>query len=69
MITLELGNVGSEAQAKRIEEKISGKTYFNFNVSYSPDAGNWPVIVYTDYEGATEESAKEMLLFVLACEI
>lgn len=68
-VTIELGNVGSKEQAEKIAEKINGKTYYNFQVQYSPDAGNYPVIVFTDYKDADESEVKEMLMFVMACEL
>lgn len=69
MVTIELGNVSSKEQAQRLIEKLSGKTYYDFQVDYSVSAGNYPVTVSTDYPGATEEEVKNMLLFVMACEL
>lgn len=69
MVTIELGNIGSKEQAERIANKLNGKTYYNFKVEYAPCAGNYPVSVSTDYEGAEEEEVKEMLIFVMACEL
>ena len=69
MITIELGNIGSEEQAKKIANKLNGKTYYNFKVEYNISAGNYPVSVSTSYEGAEEIEVKEMLFFVMACEL
>lgn len=69
MTTIELGNIGSKEQAEKIANKLNGKTYYNFQVHYGIYAGNYPVSVSTDYEGATEQEITEMLLFVLACEL
>lgn len=69
MITIELGNIGSKEQAEKIYNKLNGKTYYNFKVEYSPMMGNYPVQVTTDYEGAEESEVKEMLMFVMACEL
>jgi hypothetical protein len=69
MVTIELGNVHSKEQAQKIIEKLSGQTYYNFQVDYGVYAGNYPVTVSTDYPGATEEEVKNMLLFVMACEL
>ena len=76
-IEIELGNIGSENQVKRTKALVEGKTYFNFKVHYSPDAGNFPTFVTTDYEiPETDEEveglhkeAKEALLFLLATSI
>ena len=69
MTTIELGNIGSKEQAEKIVKKLSGKTYYNFQVSYSPDAGNYPVIVSTDYKDADKEEFQSMLMFVMACDL
>jgi len=68
MITIELGNIGSKEQAEKLVKRLSGKTYYNFTVEYGSCGGNYPVSVSTEYVGAIEE-VKNMLLFVLACEI
>ena len=69
MITIELGNIGSKEQAEKIANKLNGKTYYNFQVEYGICAGNYPVSVSTDYEGAEENEVIEMLMFVMACEL
>jgi len=69
MTTIELGNIGSKLQAEKIIAKLSGKTYYNFIVEYGIDCNNYPVLVSTEYDGATESELKDMVLFVLACEL
>jgi hypothetical protein len=69
MITIELGNIGSEKQALRIREKLEGKTYMEFIVEYGICAGNYPVTVSTNYEGVTMDEFRNMLGFVMACEM
>lgn len=69
MLTIELGNIGSEKQALRIREKLQGQTYMNFIVEYGIYASNYPVRVSTNYEGATMEEFRDMLTFVMACEM
>ena len=69
MITIELGNIGSKEQAEKIAKKLNGQTYYNFQVEYGIYAGNYPVSVSTDYEGAEENEVIGMLLFVMACEL
>ena len=68
-MTIELGNVQSKEQAEKIVEKLNGKTYYGFSVDYGIIAGNYPVSVSTDYEGAIKSEVMEMLLFVMACEL
>lgn len=69
MTTIQLGNIGSKDQAEKIALKLNGKTYFDFIVSYSSDAGNYPVVVSTERSETTEDELKNMVLFVLACEL
>lgn len=69
MIEIKLGNIGSEEQAKRIKQKLEGKSFYNFKVHYASMAQNWPVSVTTDYPGAVESEVREMLLFILACRV
>ena len=64
--THDLGNFGSEAVARAIGKAIEGETYFDIQVAYSPDCGNWGVEVYTEYEGAEQQDFQEMVAFVLA---
>ena len=68
MTTIELGNIGSKEQVEKLIAKLSGKTYMNFIVGYSVDAGNYPVIISTESE-VTENELKDMVMFVLACEL
>ena len=69
MITINLGNIGSKEQAEKIVKKLSGQTYYNFIVEYGICAGNYPVTVSTEHEGATKKEFRKMVLFVLACEL
>lgn len=69
MTTIELGNIGSKEQVEKLIAKLSGKTYMNFIVSYSPAAGNYPVIISTERAETTESELKDMVLFYLALEL
>ena len=69
MTTIELGNIGSKEQVEKLIAKLSGKTYMNFIVSYSPSAGNYPVIISTERAETTESELKDMVLFYLALEL
>lgn len=69
MTTINLGNIGSKEQAERLVNKLSGKTYYNFIVEYAVAAGNYPVMVSTDYKGAKKKDVRNMLMFVTACEL
>jgi hypothetical protein len=68
MTTIELGNIGSEEQAKKLISKLQGQTYMNFIVDYGVYAGNYPVIVSTERPETTEEELKDMVLFYLASQ-
>ena len=69
MVNIELGNVKNEEQAKRIKAVLEGKTISNFKVDYGYNMNNWPVSVWTEYEGAEENEVKEMVMFTLACAL
>lgn len=66
MTTIELGNIGCEDQAKRLQGKLTGKTYMNFIVDFANATGNFPVSVSTDYPNVTEEELRQMVLFEMA---
>jgi len=69
MTTIELGNIGTEEQAKKIKNVLEGKSFYNFRVEYANMMQNWPVSVSTEYQDTTEEELREMVLFNLALEI
>ena len=69
MTTIYLGNIGNKEQATKIVEKLNGKTYMNFIVNYEIYANNYPVSVSTERNDTTEDELKDMILFVLACEL
>lgn len=48
----------SESTMKKIQNKVNGKTFMNFQVTYSNQAGNCTLIVKTDYQCASKESIK-----------
>ena len=50
-----------ESTCKAIKEEMDGKTFMNFNVTYSNCAGNCTLIIETDYED-TEAEIKAMFL-------
>ena len=68
-ITVSLGNIGTKRGVEKIRKVLQGKTWYNLQVDWSPDAGNWPVEVSTTYEDATELEVKDMILFVLASSL
>jgi hypothetical protein len=69
MTTIELGNIGSKEQVEKLIAKLSGKTYMDLIVSWSIDCHNYPVSIITEYPNVTEDELKDMVLFVLACEL
>ena len=59
----------NNADAKKVEKKLQGKTYMNFNVEYGGAAGNNTIVVTTtELENGLEERNElmEMVIFVLA---
>jgi len=69
MTSINLGNIGSKEQAEKLASKLTGETFYNFQVDYSPYAGNYPVMVSTSREGTTKKELRKMVLFFLACEL
>ncbi len=71
MVVIELGNIGSEEQAEKIKNTLTGKSFFNFRVEFCCNVNNWPVVVRTEYEGAEDriDEVKEMIMFCLACAL
>lgn len=69
MTTINLGNIGTKEQAEKIANKLNGKTFMNFQVEYSSDANNWPVIVSTERPETSKKELRKMVTFVLACEL
>jgi len=56
----------TEKQCKAIQEKMQGKTFFNFDIKYSNEAGNCTLIVSSDNTNDyTPQKLKEM--FICAC--
>lgn len=50
-----------ERTCKAIKEELDGKTFMNFNVTWSNCAGNCTLIIETDYDD-TEAEIKGMFL-------
>lgn len=46
---------------ERIKKAMDGRTFMNFKVEYSNCAGNYTLIICTDYED-TEENIKKFFL-------
>ena len=63
----------TEGQAKRIKERMDGKSFMNFEVTWSSNAGNCTLIVKTDYYSgrmmswSEEEEHKEVFNFFMFC--
>jgi len=68
-IEIQLGVLSDKSQAEKVVKIINGKTYYNFRAFYGVYAGNYPVTVFTEYPGANENEVKDMLLFLLACNL
>ena len=59
-----------ETQCKAIKEKMQGKTFFNFNISYSNCAGNCTLIISSDNtNGYTPQDLKDMFIFACISEL
>jgi hypothetical protein len=69
MLIVELFTITSEREATKIKAALEGKSYYNFHVAVCPMGGSSMVNVETDYEGATELEVRDMVMYVLACEV
>lgn len=69
MISVELFTITSEKEATKIKAALEGKSYYNFHVAVCPMGGSSMVNVETDDEDATEQGVKDMVMYVLACEV
>lgn len=59
----------TENQCKKIKEKMQGKSFFNFDISYSNSAGNCSLIVRTDIEKYSSDKLKEMFVYCCISEL
>lgn len=59
----------TERQCKKVKEKLQGKTFFDFDITYSNDAGNCSLIVRSNITGYTPEELKEMFIFCCISEL
>ena len=55
----------TESACKKIKEKMQGKTFMNFDITYSNFAGNCILIIRTDYK----EDPQEIKNFFLNCAL
>jgi hypothetical protein len=55
--------------AKRIKEKLEGKTFFNFQVEFGGIAHNNQIIIMSDAEGYADQDLAEMAIFYAFNEI
>ena len=70
MLEVVLDGLFTERQAKSIKEKLSGKTYFNFEIEYSNYAGNYSIIVRSNNtSGHTQEELLGMFYYCCLCEL
>lgn len=60
-----LGGYYTESDAKKIKEKTEGKTYMNFIVETSNEAGNYKIMVSTIRANTSEEELKEMFYYYI----
>lgn len=54
-----------ESECQAIKDALQGKTYMNFDISWSNQAGNCTLIVSTDYE----DEPQEIKNFFLNCAL
>lgn len=54
------------SQCEEVKAKFDGKTFMNFKIGYSNQAGNCTLIVSTDYQD-TEQEIKAFFLNCIDC--
>lgn len=58
----------SKRECEAIKKELQGKTYMDFDISWSSCAGNCTLIVKTDYEEEEENEVKNFFLsYCLRC--
>ena len=59
-----------ESQCKAIKAKMQGKTFFNFDISYSNECGNCTLIISSDNTNDyTPQDLKEMFIHCCISEL
>lgn len=59
----------TKTQCERIKAKMQGKTFFNFDISYSNVSGNCKLIIRSHNENYTAEELKEMFIYCCIGEL
>ena len=59
----------SKEQCEAIKAKMQGKTFFNFDISYSNEAGNCTLIVRSNNTNYTPEELKDMFIYACISEL
>jgi len=69
MTAINLGNIGSKEQAEKIQSKLQGQSWMNFQVIICSMQNNWPVTVATEDTTVTKKQLRKMVMFTLATEL
>ena len=69
MTAINLGNIGSKEQAEKIQSKLQGQSWMNFQVIICSMQNNWPVTVETEDTTVTKKQLRKMVMFTLATEL
>ena len=69
MTAINLGNIGSKEQAEKIQSKLQGQSWMNFQVIICYMKYNWPVTVATEDTTVTKKQLRKMVMFTLATEL
>lgn len=55
--------------AERIREKLTGKSFYNFEIETGNNAGNYTIVVKTELDDVTPEELQEMFYYVALNEL
>lgn len=58
-----------ESQCLKIKEKMQGKSFLNFDIAYSNQAGNCKLIVRSKNSNYSEIELKEMFIYCCISEL
>lgn len=69
MIQTTIDGYFTKKQCESIKERMWGKTFFNFEIYYSNEAGNCTLIVKSYTPNYTPQELKEMFIYACISEL
>lgn len=69
MMQITINGYFTEGQCEKIKRKLQGKTFFNFDIAWSNQAGNCTLTVKSNNTNYTPAELKEMFYFCCLGEL